>query len=356
MHTQLQAPRSSRRPSSGRTGTAEVRLRYPDSWVVSVGPNAAAMEQRALLWLSERGVIRDQASAEKFARLSAGEYANWPFPMATPKRAETITKFLSLWTFYDEAIQANGEEGADAIRAAIAGGPARFPGGDAYLRCWWELGQEYGRSMSAAWLDRHAARFSAWAAAVEDERKAMTRLRLTGHCPTATEHLTRRRANIGMIPKLDFLEYQMGWELPAEVLADPLMLTVESSAADAAAIINDVFGFSRDRDQLWSNLVWCAMREREIGPRAAFEWACDLHDARLQQLIACERELLARYPRVRELQDWFVGLHYVVYGFAKWRSRAPRHEARHPIGGEEMRIRIECVTVSRRASATRPRA
>jgi hypothetical protein len=343
MHTQLQAPRPCRAPSSGRTRTAEVGLHYSDSWAVSLGPNAAAMERRALLWLRERGIIHDQASAEKFARLSVGEYANWPFPMATPKRAETITKFLSLWTFYDDAIEDNGEEQADAIRAAIAGRPARFPGGDAYLRCWWELGQEYGRTMSAAWLDRHAARFSAWVEAVGDEREAMTRLRRTGSYPTATEHLRRRRANIGMTPNLDFLEYQMGWELPAEVLADPLMLTVESCAADAVAIINDVFGFSKDRELRWSNLVSCAMQEREIGPRDAFEWACDLHDARLEKLVACERELLARYPRVRELQDWFVGLHYLIYGFAKWHSRAPRYQARHDIGSEEIRIKIERV-------------
>ena len=341
MHTQLQGPRSSRRPPSGRTGAAEVRLHYPDSWVVSLGPNAAAMEQRALIWLRERGIIHDRASAEKFARLSVGEYANWPFPMATPKRAETITKFLSLWIFYDDAIEEDGEGRADAIHEAIAGRPARFPGGDGYLRCWWELGQEYGRSMSPAWLDRHAARFSAWVEAVEDERKAMTRLRRTGACPTAREHLTRRRANIGMIPNLDFLEYQMGWELPAEVLADPLMLSVESSAADAVAIINDVYGFSKDRDQRWGNVVSCAMQDLEIGPRTAFEWACDLHDARLRTLLACERELLAKYPRVRELQDWFVGLHYVIYGFAKWHSRAPRYQARHHVGDEEIRIKIE---------------
>jgi len=250
---------------------------------------------------------------------------------------------LSLWMFYDDAIEAADDHQAETIHDAIRALPEKFAGGDAYLRCWWELGQEYGRTMSRSWLDRHATRFSHWVASVQDERIAGTAFRALGTYPKTADHLARRRDTIGMTPNLDFLEYQMGWELPNEVLRDPLMQRVERCAAEAVAIMNDLFGFSKDRASRWSNLVSCWMSELDVSAADAFESAAELHNSRVQELARVELELLSKYAHIPELGDWFVGLHYVIYGFTKWHSRAPRYASSHQVREQEIRIKIDHV-------------
>ena len=321
---------------------SQVTLEYPENWAILLSPIAYQMEQRAEAWLQEKGVIRDEESTEKFRKLSVGEYANWPFPLADEKRAETITKFLSLWIFYDDAIEEKDDGQQDAIRDAIRGRPAPPSEGNPHLRCWWELGQEYSKTMSQAWLERHAKRFMEWVSSVQEEREAAMEFRKTGIYPDAADHLRRRCANIGMTPNIDFLEYQMGWELPEELLQDPLMKLIEVRAAEAVAIMNDLFGFSKDQHYRWSNLIPCLMQEFQLGPEDAFRWACDLHNARVHHITHYQHELLSKYP-IRELSDWFDALHYVVYGFAKWHSRAPRYRSIHELDGRQIRVDIETI-------------
>lgn len=330
-----------RGPQSPRSLLHEVALRYPEAWATRLSPHAAAMERRTLAWLRQRGVVHDRETSERFERLSVGEYANWPFAMATAARAEVITKFLALWIFYDDAIEEADDGQARAIHEAIRAGSPTAPTGDRHLTCWWELGQQYARTMSRAWLDRHAQRFSEWVSSVAAERATAIGFRTSGVLASAERHLDARRLNIGMLPNLDFLEYQMGWELPDEVLLDPLMRDVENAAADAVAIINDVFGYSKDRENRWCNLVACLAAAGEREPQHAFQGACALHDERIALLLEREQELIAKYSQRRELADWFAGLHCVVYGFAQWHSRAPRYRSRHVCDGREIRVRIQ---------------
>lgn len=318
----------------------EVTLNYPSSWAIRPSPHAAAMERRTLEWLRARGVVHDQETSERFERLSVGEYANWPFALATRARAEVITKFLALWIFYDDAIEEADDTQGQAIHDAIRASSPTPPTGDRHLACWWEIARQYGGTMSRAWLDRHAERFTEWMASVAAERATAVEFRATGRYPSPEQHLAGRRLNIGMIPNMDFVEYQMGWELPSEVLSDPAMREVERCGAEAVAIINDVFGYSKDRGSHWPNLVSCLVAAGEHGPEQAFQRVCAMHDERVALLLQHERDLTAKYAHRRELADWFAGLHCVVYGFAQWHSRAPRYSATHLVGDRVIRVRV----------------
>lgn len=324
-----------------RSRRCTVNLHYPDTWAVRPNPLADELARRAHAWLRQRGVITCPADDDKFHKLSVGEYANWPFPFADEDRAEVITNFLALWIFYDDMIEEgdDGQRGAifEAIRgSSLADGQLDSP----YLRCWRELGKACAGVMSQGWTDRHAARFAAWVDSVREESANAQILRRSGCYPSLSDHLARRRANIGMAPNMDFIEYQIGWELPEEVLADPDMKAVESAAADCVAICNDLFGFTKDRSFAWANFVSCAMQEFGDSPAEAFKWVTHMHSRKVQELRQHEATLMKRYPRHPMLTAWFDALHCVIYGFAQWHSRAPRYRATHEASGWTVQITI----------------
>lgn len=320
----------------------EVSLNYPEAWAVPLSPLAREMERKAEVWLRERGVIHDEAGAEKFRKLAVGEYANWPFPCLDPEKAEVITKFLALWIFYDDVIEEVDDGQQALILQAIRGRPKVFGRGNAHLRCWWELGQAYSKVMSTRWLNRHGRRFLDWVHSVREECVAANQFRKTGIHPGPAQHLLRRRMNIGMIPNIDFIEYQLGWELPKEILADPDMERLEALSAEVVAIINDIFGFAKDRKLNWCNLVTCFVHEFGVPAEQAFRWVCDLHNARVREIALLEPALLRRSPDPEALARWLEGLHHIIYGFARWHAMAPRYRSVHQLeDGATLRISIQ---------------
>lgn len=319
-----------------------VGLVYPRSWSVDLGPFAHEATRRAESWLRARGVIADEAGAEKFRRLAVAQYANWPFPHATLERAEIITKFLALWIFYDDAIEEHDDGQQAQIFHAIAGDLDVCPPGNAHLRCWWELGRSYARTMSPAWLLRHARRFAAWVDSVRDESRGAERFRGAGVLPGSAEHLARRRLNIGMIPNIDFLEYQMGWELPSAMIHDPDMLALMDLSAEVVALVNDLYGYTKDRTLAWCNMVPCVAHERRVPLDEAFGRVAAMHNARVRAAAPLEERLLAKCEDRPRMAQWIQGLRHIMYGFARWHAIAPRYRAHHELG-EARRVELRIV-------------
>ena len=324
-----------------RSRRCTVNLHYPDSWAVRPNPLADELARRSHSWLRQRGVINTPADDEKFHKLSVGEYANWPFPFADEDRAEVITNFLALWIFYDDVIEEADDGQREAIYDAIRGSDAPIDRADTgYLHCWRELGRACAAVMSPAWTARHAARFEEWVASVREESEHAQFMRRTGEYPSLGDHLRRRRANIGMKPNLDFIEYQIGWELPEEILTDPDMKAVEDAAADCVAICNDLFGFTKDLSCRWPNFVSCAMQEFNDEAGDAFKWVTNMHSCKVRELRQREAILIKRYPQHSMLTAWLDALHCVIYGFAQWHSRAPRYCGTHEFNGWTAQITV----------------
>jgi hypothetical protein len=313
-----------------------IGLHFPRGWAVALPEHAREMETRAEAWLRDRGVIHDDAGAEKLAKLAVAEYANWPFASAEPERAEVITKFLALWIFYDDVIEERDDGQAARIHDAIAGRPAHGPDGNAHLHCWWELGRACAQVMSPAWVERHADRFTEWVTSVRMESIASAKFRAKGVPPSASEHLERRRLNIGMVPNVDFIEYQMGRELTPALHDDDDILRVTALAAEVVAIINDLFGLAKDRRLRWPNLVSCVQHELGGSLERAFEAVVTMLDERIAEITAVEARLLARVRERELVEAWLRGLHHVMYGFARWHAMAPRYTSTH--GLEDGRV------------------
>lgn len=319
-----------------------IALHFPRTWAVALPEHAREMEARAGAWLRERGVIHDDAGAEKLEKLAVAEYANWPFASADPERAEVITKFLALWIFYDDVIEERDDGQATRIHDAVAGRPACGPDGNAHLHCWWELGRAYAQVMSPAWVERHADRFTEWVTSVRTESIASAKFRTKGVPPSSAEHLERRRLNIGMLPNVDFIEYQMGRELGPELHDDEDVVRISTLAAEVVAIVNDLFGLAKDRRLRWPNLVSCVQHERGVALEHAFEAVVTMLDERIAEIDVVEQRLLARTSD-RELVDvWLAGMHHVMYGFARWHAMAPRYSATHELDGGRVLQLVIC--------------
>ena len=247
---------------------------------------------------------------------------------------------MSLWIFYDDIIEEDDDRLGDSIRRAIGGRLKHVRIDNPHLRCWAELGRRYSEVMSRTWLDRHARRFISWVYSVREESEAAKQFRDTGFYPPAAKHLDRRRMNIGMIPNIDFIEYQMGWELPTRFLKDSNFKKLERLSAEVVAIINDLFGYTKDQNNRWSNLVSCVAQEFEISTEEAFRCVGVMHNHRIYQMVNCEAKLLEKFPNQPMLKRWLDGLHHIVYGFARWHAMAPRYSHRHPVEKDKRDVRI----------------
>lgn len=262
-------------------------------------PLAAEMARRARAWLGSFGFTDE----DTFRDLAIGECANWPFPFSDEERAETITKSIAL---------------------AFCGGV------NGARRDWRDVDEACARVMSQDWMRRHAARRTAWMNCLGRDCDAAKK--------TPTDHLRHRRECAGMIPNLDFIEYQLGWEVPEEVLADDEMMAVETTAGECVAIAGDLFGFTRDREMGRANLVTCAMQEFGENEGDAFKWVGHMHSRTVQELRQLGDSLIRRYAQHPMLAAWFDALHCAIYGFAQWHSRAPRFQATHEADGWTLQV------------------
>ncbi|HKX12535.1 MAG TPA: terpene synthase family protein [bacterium] len=320
---------------------SEVVLTYPRAWKVNSHLLAKEMEQDTYRWLCGLGVIQSPEETERFRKLTVDGYGGWPFPYADSERVKYIMRFLALWIFYDDIIEEKDDGLQAQLREAIAGRPEVFPGGSPHFRGWWELGQIYRRDMSPQWMERHAERYTEWVWSTRSEADQVRQYRESGRFHSAAQQLSCRTIAVGMLPTIDFVEYALGWELPEALLQDPDMKRLESTTCELMAIINDVFGFSKDRKNRWCNLVPCLAEEFHVPNEEAFHWAVSMHNARIREIELLEQKILGRFGPSEELNRWFKGFHALIYGLARWQGMATRYRNLHEVeDGHRMRVRI----------------
>lgn len=321
--------------------SSEVILNYPRSWKVDSHPSSQAMERDTLAWLQGLGVVTTEEEVERFQKLTVGGYGGWPFPYAPEERVKSIMRFLALWIFYDDIIEERDDGIQEQLREAIAGRPEVFPGGSPHFRGWWELGQTYRKVMSPAWMERHAERYTEWVWSTRSEAELVQRYRASGRLHSAARQLACRTVAVGMLPTIDFVEYALGWELPETLLADPDMKRLETVTCELMAIINDVFGFSKDRKNRWANLIPCLAEEFHVPNEEAFHWTAAMHNARIREIELLEHKLEAKSGHDEGFKRWLEGFHALIYGLARWQGMAGRYRNLHEMeDGQRLRVRI----------------
>ena len=149
------------------------------------------------------------------------------------------------------------------------------------------------------------------------------------------EHMEVRRFNVGLIPVIDWIEYDLGRELPEAAREHPAMSILIEAACRAVAFGNELYGYTKDRRARFINSVSCAEREDKSSTSQAFARIADLHDQAVAEMDLAGRALLAidsgaPDPGARPLlAAWLTRLHLIVAGFAQWHGRAPRYATTH---------------------------
>jgi hypothetical protein len=318
-----------------------ISLRYPRSWAGDCNPLAAATQQAVGVWLAELGLLRDEPSAQKFARLAVGRYGGWPYPQAGGEELFTVTAFLTWWIFYDDLAEGAAERDLQPLVTAALGEPHDRPPASPLVRGIWELAQRYRHRMSARWLERHAERFADWLRGLQVEALLAAQFRSGRSADMAQAYWKVRLVNIGMLPMIDFIEYDLGEELPAELWEHPELARIERAACALVTLINDLYGYTKDQDGSWPNLVSCTARERGLSLFAAFAEIEELHHSLLAELQGAEQRLLAASRDPVLLARFCERLHAVIYGFARWHESAPRYKRAHRCPeGEQITLEV----------------
>jgi len=325
-------PISPRRSPSSRA-LREIALRYPASWFSLVNPSAATVERRTAAWLEEVGVITNEDTRLRFQSLSVGAYGGWPFPFAGAERLETITRFLTLWIYYDDNRAGAGEAQEAQLAAVLSGAPAAAGGTDPCLRAFYEVARRYRGTMSERWLARHATRYIEWIRAVRNDAPVARRHQIARSPPTVEQYLNLRRMTIGVLPTLTFIEYMTEQELPEEVRQNPTFQAIERTAAEIVAIPNDLFAYSQDRRANWVNVVSCMAAEKNVSIAEAMELCAELHNRRVAEMVRLEASLLAQVKDRPLVEEWLRKLHHVVHGFTRWHDGAPHYQRVHQLEG-----------------------
>jgi hypothetical protein len=298
-----------------------------------VNPSAATVERRTAAWLEEASVITDEDGRLRFRSLSPGGYAGWPFPFADAERLETITRFLTLWIYYDDTRTAQGGAGEAGLAAVLEGAPNAPCAGDPCLRAFHEIARRYRGTMSERWLARHAARYLDWIRAVRCEAPVALRHQVATTLPTVEQYLRLRQMTIGVVPTLSFIEYVTERELPDEVRSLPTFQAIERLAAEIVAIPNDLFGYSQDRRMCWVNAVSCMAAETGVSTADAMALCADLHNRRVAEMVRLEASLLAQVEDRPTVEEWLRKLHHLIHGFTRWHDGAPRYRRVHQLEG-----------------------
>lgn len=315
-------------------------IHYPEDWIAPVNPAHEEATRSTERWLSSLGVLDSDAASEKFRSLRPGWYGGSPFPSVPPSALDVITRFVTLWIFYDDVLEVETIDSIAEMAAAVRGEPSERPTGSAHKRGFWELGRHFRERMSRRWLTRFSARFCTWIKAVEAERRLVERMRSSYRTPTVVELIAHRTINVGMYPTICFIEYARGRELDDEIRADCDLARAEDLASGIVGIHNDLFGFHKDRMNRWVNLVASAAAEDDAPVSSnSFARVVRLHDHMVAELVDVSRDLTHRWGD--RVQPWCEDLARIVGGFARWHASAKRYATVYPLpSGETVELRV----------------
>lgn len=323
-----------------RPAVSSAVLRYPSAFYAARNPHAPAVARRVEAFLRRTGVIADNKGQRVFDRLDVAGYAGLPFPFAGREELSALSAFLTLWIFYDDIIEEQGEPHLLEIERAIRGDGSEPT--DPCHRAFWDLGRRFRAEMSHAWMDRHTARFIEWIRAVKDEGRLAQELRRTGRSPLAREFVPVRMVSVGALPVFCWIEYVTGIELPDALLADPRVRTIERCATEVIAAVNELTGWSKDQEARWPNLVDAVAAEERISTGRAFSRVAAKHNARVEEMCEAMNDLVREMALRSRIAEWIRAIGHITLGLARWHERAPRYRTSHDLGGgEEARIEIQ---------------
>lgn len=295
-----------------------LELIFPAEWRQPRNPLAEPAAAWTRTFLNDFGLLADPEIDEKLTHLDIAGFG-WPFYAAERPVLCTVTAFLTLWTLYAGRRAAHGEGDEESLILAVRGEGPRPA--DPYHAAFWELGQRHSKRVRRTFLARHGERFRAWLAATPGAGAAAP-----PPVGSLDEYLIRRRAQVGLLPILDFLELDLGEELPPGLWLDPRMGTVERLAAELVALQHDL------RAGTAVGAVTLLMAHEGLAPRAAASQLLARHNRLAAELDRVGRALL-RDSRESVVAAWWMRLGGLLAGFGRFYAAAERNSPFSGPGG-----------------------
>jgi epi-isozizaene synthase len=324
---------------------ATITLRYPMQWYTPVHPHAATTEAGTLAWLADLRLLDSEAAVAKFRHLGVARYGGWPLYNADAEALATVTRFLTLWIFYDDMLEGQGEAHECLAMAAVRGEPDfDVDAGGPYLRAWWETARRYRNRMDTSWCARLGDRFGEWLRAVREEAEQLRILRSEGRHPEVLAYIACRRRSIGVYPTLNLLEYACGCALPDELRTHPGMAALERSASELVFIQNDLVSVPKDARDSGVNLVFSIAQDKNCSLAEACREMERMHDTALRGFLDAAGFLRSDHPECTALHEWLAAAETMCHGFARWHISNTRYDRELALGdGTSVRIEVEYV-------------
>jgi hypothetical protein len=342
-------------PSGPLDRTLAITLRYPRQWFTPVHPLAEQAEEQTRQWLAGLGLLDSAQAQAKFRHLGVARYGGWPLYNTDPEALVTITRFLTLWIYYDDMLEGLGEGREELAVSAIRGDGDFVPpqGGSAHLKAWWQTALRYRQRMSAAWCAHMGELFKEWLGSVKAEAEQLRLLRTQQRHPNTRGYLECRRASIGVYPTLCLLEYAIGQALPTSMREHPAMRQLMRGAAEMVLVQNDMVSVAKDAKEQLLNLYFCL--SQDLGQAEAICREIErLHDHGLKSFLDGKKILLQEFAENSSegtlLRKWITAAETMCHGFARWHVSNTRYAPRLQLDGTPpIRIHVEYMRTSAEA-------
>ena len=322
-----------------------ITLRYPLQWYTPVHPQAEAAEEGTQAWLNAMRLLDSPTVAAKFRHLGVARYGGWPLYHADAEALATVTRFLTLWIFYDDMLEGVGEDREALAVAAIGGDPDFQPEfASPYLQAFWDNAQRYRSRMSAGWSQRFAERFGGWLRSVREEAEMLETLRRGDGHPGVTNYVTCRRLSIGVLPTLLLVEYCCGEPLPEALQGHPVLAALERATCDMVLVQNDLVSIAKDARDRGLNLAFCLAQAKSSDLVTACRELERTHDAALRLFMSASEFLRLEFSDCPPLHKWLGAVETMCHGFARWHLSNTRYDRALDLGdGTAIHIEVEYV-------------
>lgn len=308
----------------------QLSLFYPPHWFRERNALAQEAEYATLFWLRQHGVINNEQKERDFFEMGVADYAGRPFPLANAEGLEFMTKVLTLWLLYDDDVEGLAEtepgvllDSVCGVRRALGQEGAELQDSPVH-RAWLDLGALCKERMSARWMARHRTRFAQWLRSLESEAELVRSLRTSGGSPDLNQYLAVRMITIGVVPTLDYVEFETGLELPESFHQSEACYEMVESVTLLVLLQNDIAGLNKDKKQGWINGALSASGpdgDELKGLRSLVR----LHDEAVNKMDRLDQQF-RRHP-CAAVRSWSEHLCLMVGGWSCWHLAAARYDS-----------------------------
>jgi hypothetical protein len=250
-------------------------------------------------------------------------------PPANYDYAIVFCKFITLWLLFDdvEAEVTNDPETIMSRFDAVAGKPVDTNYSlNPFAIGFKELGEEFQRlGASLQWRERFADGLKRWAKVAVQE--AIIRTSNVGQ--SFQDLLDMRSVTIGIQPTMVMLERTLGFELPDEILKEPLYEKCVDLASLICCTMNDLVALGKDliQNQIETNLVLFHFRLFGGTLEDSYQAIINIHNKAVEDFDLYATELLQRTSSVwqERLRWFFMVSRFMSTGYSKWHQDCARY-------------------------------